>query len=392
MKIIVYCQHVLGVGHFFRTREIIKALNAHDVVLVTGGSRIPARLPDHVRHVELPGLMMDDTFSTLYSVDEGKTVDTVKQERQQQLLDLVRREAPDLFLVELYPFGRRAFGFELVPVLEHLRSSLKDHPCTVVCSLRDILVEKSDRQTYETRVIRALNHAFDAVLIHSDPEWVRLDDTFSQVAQIRIPLIYTGFITPFPDPAKVMEIRKQCGLQDDEKLIVASAGGGSVGAGLLKAAVAAFRHLPSCDRFFLKVFTGPYMDGADVAALKRSAGHRIVVEQFDPDFVSLLGAADLSVSMAGYNTCMNIVAARVPALVWPFDQNREQAQRARSLSGVAPIRILADADLAPIPLARLIERHCRLKGRSEVPGLNLSGADHTAKWVAETVQPAMERK
>ncbi len=36
MKILVYCQHVLGVGHFFRTLEICRALAGHDVVLVSG--------------------------------------------------------------------------------------------------------------------------------------------------------------------------------------------------------------------------------------------------------------------------------------------------------------------------------------------------------------------
>ena len=59
MRIFLYCQHVLGIGHFFRTLEICKALKNHDVVLVSGGPVVDTPLPDHVKELRLPGLMMD---------------------------------------------------------------------------------------------------------------------------------------------------------------------------------------------------------------------------------------------------------------------------------------------------------------------------------------------
>ena len=45
MKIVYYCQHVLGLGHFFRTLEICRALEGHEVILVSGGPRLDAALP-----------------------------------------------------------------------------------------------------------------------------------------------------------------------------------------------------------------------------------------------------------------------------------------------------------------------------------------------------------
>ena len=118
MKVIYYCQHVLGIGHFFRSLEICKAFTGHDVILVTGGSRVAARLPSHVREIHLPELMMDQEFSRLFSPKEGTSVAGVMQERQQLLFNLFAAEAPDLFIVELYPFGRKAFRFEIDPILE----------------------------------------------------------------------------------------------------------------------------------------------------------------------------------------------------------------------------------------------------------------------------------
>ena len=134
MKIIIYCQHVLGLGHFFRTLEIARAMETFDVILVTGGGRVEVRLPDHVREVKLPGLMMDKKFTGLYSVDPIKSVEDVKLEREKQLLDLVKNENPDYFLIELYPFGRRAFRFELIPVLNFLKDNHRMN-CKVVCSM-----------------------------------------------------------------------------------------------------------------------------------------------------------------------------------------------------------------------------------------------------------------
>ncbi len=384
MKIIIYCQHVLGLGHFFRTLEIARAMETFDVILVTGGGRVEVRLPDHVRHVKLPGLMNDKNFTGLYSVDPQKSVEDVKLEREKQLLDLVKNENPDFFLIELYPFGRRAFRFELIPVLNFIKDNHRVN-CKVVCSMRDILVERKNRLKYESGVIDALNNWFDAVLVHSDPQLIKLGSTFSRLDKIKIPLVYTGFVTPVPDKKKVKHIRENLRLQNKKRLIVASAGGGNVGAPLLRAVVNAYNELPSKENLMLNVYTGPYMEKEDKQYLQSvadsSANSGIRVKEFTSDFVSLLGAADLSVSMAGYNTCMNIVAASVPSLVWPFGQNQEQKERARKIARFVPMTILEDQDLILSEFSRLIEKSLYGQNTNKHLTLNINGAQNTIKWM-----------
>lgn len=379
MKILIYCQHVLGVGHFFRTLEIARAMKDFDVILVTGGDEVSALLPNHVRQVTLPGLMMDPAFSILHCVDPLQDLEAVKLERKNILLDLVNTERPDVFLVELYPFGRRAFEFELIPVLSFIKARQRIN-CKVVCSLRDILVEKKNPVKYETRVIEALHTWFDAVLVHSDPRLIKLDATFPGIDKIKIPLVYTGFVTPAPDPEKVRRIKQDYGLDRGRRLITASVGGGNVGAPLLKALVQACREVLPGKNMLLRAFTGPYMDQKDRDHLKSFENDRIRIEEFTPDFISLLGASDLSVSMAGYNTCMNIVASGVPALVRPFDQNREQRERAVKLSEFAPITLLEDPDLAPPVLAQKMEAALHMQPGPPGPKLDLDGAVNTMKW------------
>ena len=380
VKILIYCQHVLGVGHFFRTLEIARAMKDFDVILVTGGDEVSAPLPNHVRKVALPGLMMDPAFSTLHCVDPLQDLEEVKLERKNMLLDLVKTEKPDIFLVELYPFGRRAFEFELIPVLSLIRAR-QGINCKVVCSLRDILVEKKNPVKYATRVIEALHAWFDAVLVHSDPRLIKLDATFPAISKIKIPLVYTGFVTPVPNPEKVIQIKQDYGLNPGRRLITASVGGGNVGAPLLKAVVHACREVLSGKNLLLKAYTGPYMDQKDMDHLKSFENDRIMIEAFTPDFISLLGASDLSVSMAGYNTCMNIVAAKVPALVWPFDQNREQWERAVKLAEFAPITLLRDQDLEPLTLAQKMEAALDRPTGRPAPKLNMDGAVNTMEWI-----------
>ena len=72
MKIVFYCQHVLGIGHFFRSLEICRALHRHRVILVTGGPAIGIEPPGHVRefrdmvkalHREGIGVILDVVFN-----------------------------------------------------------------------------------------------------------------------------------------------------------------------------------------------------------------------------------------------------------------------------------------------------------------------------------------
>jgi predicted glycosyltransferase len=108
MKIIQYSQHVLGIGHFMRSLEISRALSDHEVILVTGGVPVDTHLPKHICEFRLSDLQMNEEFKGLFSTEQDTTVDQIKKKRQQRLFALIEREKPDVFVIELYPFGRKA--------------------------------------------------------------------------------------------------------------------------------------------------------------------------------------------------------------------------------------------------------------------------------------------
>ncbi|MCL7487826.1 MAG: glycosyl transferase [Desulfobulbaceae bacterium] len=372
MKILIYCQHVLGIGHLFRTLEIARSMEDHQVTLVLGGPPAALALPEHIRIVQLPGLRMDADFDEVLPVDRDRSLEEVKTERAAMLHSLAGDLRPDIIMIELFPFGRNGFSFELLPLLKDVRNGLLP-PAKVVCSLRDILVEKKDQARFEQRVIDRLNAFFDLLLIHGDPEVIALDATFSRVNDIAVPMVYTGYICEKSAPREGALLKKQIRLLPGEKLIVVSAGGGNVGYHLLDTARRACDLLQFPVR--MQIFTGPYLEPDHFGELKEKTAPGVRVERFTDRFPAWLAAADLSISMGGYNTSMSVLASGTPALIHPFGQNREQRMRTERLATMAAIRLLRETDLSPAVLAENISS---MIGRQKtIPAIRLDGAAKT---------------
>lgn len=385
MNIILYCQYVWGMGHLFRSIEVARALADHEVILVVGGREVDIKLPEHITLVRLPGLYMDEHFTTLIPEDSNKTIEDIQKQRKTILFSLCETHQPDLFIIELYPFGRAKFGFELQPLLDSIQQG-RFGKIKIVCSLRDILVEKKDPRAYEDRVLNHLNAHFDLLLIHSDPELMPLDETFGRVNDIQIPIFYTGFVTRKVKPDAAKKLRRELAMGAEEKLIVASAGGGRSGYKLLSSVIEAVHLLPNTQHIRLEMFTGPFRDDGEFENLSAKSAKRIRIRRFTKRFLDYLSAADVSVSLAGYNTCMNLLVTRIPALVYPYLRQREQPIRVTKIKDFLPMKILQDKDLSPIPLADHIQQMLGASRLSDSGPLNLDGAENTARYLAEWIE------
>lgn len=381
MNIVIYCQYVWGMGHLMRSLELARAMVGHDVTLVAGGQKVMLDLPDHVDLVRLATLYMDEHFTTLISGDPAQTVEQVQHARRETLYEMFRAKRPHVFIVELYPFGRSKFGYELDPVLANIRAGQFGSVKTA-CSLRDILVEKKDPQAYEDRVIQKLNRYFDALLIHSDERLLRLDETFSRVGDIRVPVVYTGFVTPQPDPGAGGKLRRELGISPQQKLVVASAGGGRAGYKILGSVINAAELLRDRMPVRFEIFAGPFMENGEFETLAGRNGVDIRIRRYTRRFVDYLSAADLSVSLAGYNTCMNLLVTQVPALVYPYVRQREQPLRVDKIKHFLPLKILNDADLVPERLSSRMQDMLHQKRAPKTLPIDMNGAANAAKFLS----------
>jgi predicted glycosyltransferase len=377
VKILQYTQHVLGIGHLFRSLAIGAALAPDTVHLVTGGPEVALSLPDNVCHHPVPALKMDSSFQSVQTVDQDADLETIWLQREALLLALYDNLHPDVLLVEMFPFGRKRFARELLPLLAANRARVR--PALTLCSLRDILVEKDDQERFERRVLQWLNAYFDGVLIHADPTLIRLDQTFARTADISCPLWYTGYVAQGPTAVNKEQARAQLHLDQTARIILASAGSGTVGRELLTAIMEASILLHRSLPHQLLLFTGPHAGGdlrQELEQRRRNAPH-IQLDDFTDRFPDHVLACDLSVSMAGYNTTMNLLACDARGLLYPFEQNREQRMRLAALAAAGYLDILESEDLVPQRLARCMELTLHRKMRPRQP-LLLQGAAESA--------------
>jgi predicted glycosyltransferase len=386
-RVLFYCQSLLGIGHFVRSRQLLFALRDFDALFIYGGEFVPDfDLPAWVEAVYLPAIKSDASFERLYAVDDSCSLPEIQARRKEMLLAAFDRFAPDVLLIELFPFGRRKFKFELLPLLARARATRPE--IKVVCSLRDILVSRPDQARYEAEVCALMNRYFDLLLIHADPRLQRLEETFGSVGGINCVIHYTGYVRQTEQIVGQTSVRPGNCQTNVCPTILVSVGAGRVGSELIYCALDADTRLAGPRR--LHILTGPHMRVEEFQSLRRRAeGHSyITIESHTTQFLSLLRQADLSISMAGYNTCMDILSAGVRALVWPFTEheNGEQMMRARKLERLGYVNILDPGRLDPDYLAAEIVRCLGMPPPAPSLALDLQGAPRTAELLTELLE------
>lgn len=350
-RVFFYVQHLLGIGHLRRAAAIARGLieAGATVDFVLGGAPVDGIAPKSARVVQLPPAVASDSqFTHLLDAEGNKVDERWKVRRKQALLDAFEAARPDILLLEMYPFGRRQFRFELLPLLDQA-AAMQPKPLVAV-SVRDILVDKG-RMDRAREAVDIVKQHVDMVLVHGDPRLARFDLTFPLAAEIADRLDYTGFVVERMAPAPTS-------IDRGKGEVLVSAGGGAVGFPLLSAAIRArkmtrHRHRP------WRIITGTNLPDAQRRELDKLAGGDpdIVIESFRPDFAALLAACHLSVSQAGYNTVMELIALKCPAVVVPFAEGGESEQtlRARMLTERKVLSMVDPEFLTPGTLAAAID-------------------------------------
>ena len=303
-------------------------------------------------------------------------MDQAKVLRRTRILDTFAEQRPAVVLVELFPFGRKKFAFELNPLLDTIAGGGTARP-QVVCSLRDILVnQRRDQAGHDERAARTANDHFDAVLVHTDPSFARLEDSFRPATALKVPVHYTGFVTVRPPPRNPSPRQRR---------IIVSAGGGMVGESLFRAAVQEHRLLHKRTGLSTTVVAGPFLPEAAWAWLQAQAVDSpalTVIRQVD-DLAGEIAASAVSISQCGYNTTMDLLRAGTPAVVVPYAEGREdeQPRRAERLAQLGVVETIpAAAALTCGALGGAVER-ARQRATQRTT-LDLDGRQTSARIIA----------
>ncbi|NRA22622.1 MAG: hypothetical protein HRU05_19285 [Oceanospirillaceae bacterium] len=325
-RIMFYVQYLLGIGHVRRSSLIVQALcrQGAQVDVIFGGMPVPSMSFGSATVHQLKAIKSADAaFSGLANADGSILTESDKQARSAALLSLCDKIQPDLIVTETYPFGRRQMRFELLPLLDWIKKQPK--PPRLVSSIRDILQRRSPER--EQECVDIINRHYQHVLVHGDANFFPLQKSFPESIQIDPKISYSGYVCPTLAPNHTPPVATNA--------IIVSIGGGSVGSEILHTALALCKTGYASDCQWLLV-TGPNMPEADKAYFNAQCMANLQVVELAADFLATLSAARVSISMGGYNTVMDLLLTKVPAVVIPFEGEGETEQLTRT-------KVLADA-------------------------------------------------
>lgn len=348
MKVMIIVTHLLGTGHLSRALTLGRAFaeDGGDVMVVSGGMPAPQLDSGGVTLFGLPPLRSDGTDFTRLLTDQNDVADDpYKAARVTALTQAVQSFQPQVLITELYPFGRRSLASEFDAALTTARN-LDQRPI-ILGSIRDILAPPS-KPSKATRADDIVEQFYDGILVHSNESLTPLSVSWPVSAKLAARLHYTGFVAPEPPQPHPEDI----GAHE----VLVSAGGGSVGQPIFRAAIEAARKMPN-RRWRLLV--GGQDAKRRIAELSELAqGTAVSLEPVRPDFRQMLPHAAASISMCGYNTALDILQSGTPAVFVPFDDGKEveQGLRAHSLSELPAIEVLTSQNLTGERLANALER------------------------------------
>ena len=367
-KLLFYCQSSLGIGHTIRSLRIAEGLcRSFEVHFINGGELIEGlEISPEIHCIDLPAIVSDPEFDDVRAADSSLDLESALALRRDIILRTFERVRPEVVFIELYPFGRGRFHGELEPLLLEAKQS----GSKVVCGVRDILTKRKDQDAFERKVIKRMNRFFDMLLIHSDPAFQKLDETFSRLSEIDAEICYTGYVVP---EVAASPNRKN-------STIIASIGGGRFGHELAEAVVRVAHLLADKIPHRIQLFTGPFCPPQVVSRLHRLArgSTNLRIERFAPDLHQRLMTADLSISMGGYNTMMNVVATGVPAMIMGCTVNggMDQVARVNRLARLGAIEAVESKDLEPRAFA---DKVLNCLNRTHTPvTLDINGVSATA--------------
>jgi len=367
-KIAIYVQHVMGAGHLVRAMSLAEALSqcGHRVLLISGGFPIDREVAGY-QYFQLPPTKAIESNFTKLVDDHGQLIDERwRDQRRDILLAAVAEFKPDLVITETFPFGRRIFHFELEPLMYWVKSQPDMY---LMASIRDVLQRRSEPKNRFT--VEVVNKYYDGVLVHADERLFKLDASFMHTDKIESKLFYTGYIhdavnAPPDDGSSIGR---------DE--IIVSGGSGTVSAQLMAVAPLARPLSKACS------YQWRMMTGRDQSKPPYSPEPGLIIEPNRDDFYALLGRCALSVSLAGYNTTLDVLASGVRSVMVPFvgSHETEQSDRAQALERAGRIIQVPENVLSPKTLAQAVDRALEIAPvQIEV---NMHGAQISAQIVTE---------
>lgn len=386
-RILVYSHDTFGLGNIRRMLEISRHLVDSDpavsVLLITGSPMVHAfRIPPRIDYVKLPCLARDlqgGYGSRALDLDLPSAVRLRANLIRSTILDF----EPQLILVDKKPFGVEE---ELAGALAALPAGMRRPK--LVLLLRDILdsPEATMRVWRRKHYFEAIDRHYDDVLVVGSPAVfdLRREYDFPPCAACKVH--FCGYIGRQPSRRRREDVRAQLGAAAGAPMVLVTAGGGEDGDAMIAAYVEGLAALPPARRPRSHIVFGPEMAADRRARIGRLAAtlDGVSTEEFSDDMMSLMDAADVVVSMGGYNTVCELLTLHKRAVVVPRVRPvQEQCIRAERLAALGLLRCVHPDRLTPRHLIDVVlEEIASLDGCAANPvTIRLDGLEQVGRAI-----------
>ena len=378
MRFLLYSHDSWGLGHLKRSLTIAGALTSRfegaNVMIVTGSPcATQFELPVNCDVLKLPSISKDaegDYVSRSFSADVAATV----QLRSRLILEAYRAFQPHLVLVDHQLTGLRS------EALRMLREARREGRKTIY-GMRDVMDSaEAVRAEWASHDCHwALKCGYDRICVYGRPEVFDPRSQYPILSAHRHKIEFSGYIVA---PLNGATREPVTSLQPT---VLVTLGGGEDGAQRIDAYLAALAIRPAA--WNSRIIAGPLMDPARVRQFKRQVhsmglAEQVKISRFHANIPRLLQSADAVVAMAGYNSCMEIVQSRIPAvfLARSFPR-KEQLIRARRFQEIGIGTCLEELD--PTKLRAAVEQALvPASKKAKMPKLPLNGTDGLCAIVA----------
>ena len=325
----MYSHDTYGLGHIRRTIAIAAQLqNPNTNILILTGSPIAGRFsfPPQVDFVRIPGMIKktnEEYLSMSIKINAGHALDI----RKKIIIATVKAFQPHLFIVDKEPLGLKN---EILPTLKWLR---KCCPRTrTVLGLRDIMDDaETVKDNWAKKVIyKALDKYYSEIWSYG------IQDFYDPIKEYDIPesvsrkIRFTGYIPrEIKSKKEAIQERRRNKISKEDKLVVVTAGGGGDGYPIMDAYLSMLE-LQGSVSYKSILITGPFMPKYQRQEIfRRSRKLKVKVFHFYRQMEKIMAAADLVISMGGYNTLCELMSQNTVSLLIPRDTPRlEQTLRA----------------------------------------------------------------
>ncbi len=382
LRVLLYSHDSVGLGHLRRNlaiaNEISRTFQNSNILIVTGSPcATQFQLPANTDMIKIPSISKD-AKGRYVSLDlSGSLKDTVRF-RSEMILNAFRLFKPTLIIVDHQLIGLKG------EALEMLREAKSKGVMTIYGS-RDI---KDSPKTIKAQWERAecqwaLTQGYDRVCVYGMRELFDPREMYSPCMDGVEKIDFTGFIVP---SAKKVEKKP---ISRSRKKVLVTFGGGGDGVQRAETYLQALKlkkvHWDS------HIITGPLMN-ADVKHRIRKVAQRlepigsVKVQRFHRNIPGLMQQVDAVVSMAGYNSCAEILQSGLPAVLLPRSFPRqEQMIRAKILAERGWVTFLDEENTNPQNLLNAVEG-ALASSRRDKPMVNLNGLGALMGIIVEQLQ------